>query len=244
MSATAKTESGSGASKGNTPKFPTILVIDDDESVRRLLCVRLSDSYDVVHTGDPEQAVGIALERKPAAILLDLMMPGLSGFELCYSLHSLSYTSRIPIFVVTGEAGSKYRDHCASLGARGYFQKPIDFSALRAALAAELQGKQPDRRKHKRVHMRVILKLRGVDADGKPFEQLTATENVSARGFLAVCTVALIKSTPLDVYSIAAGQERYVGRAQAVRKDATGSPWQRYGFELLETTADWVVQER
>jgi CheY-like chemotaxis protein len=228
----------------NTTKLPTVLVVDDDESVRGLLRLRLSDSYEVFETGDPEQAVALALERKPDVILLDLMMPGFSGFELCQSLHSLSYTSRIPIFVVTGQAGSKYREHCASLGAKGYFQKPIDFAALKAALAAEMQSKPPERRQHKRVQMRVPVKLRGTDANGKTFELATTTDNVSARGLLAVCTVSLVKGAPVEVYVTAGGQDRLAGRARAVRKDAPGSPWQRYGFEFLETTSDWVLQDK
>ena len=173
--------------------LPKILIVDDDEAVRGLLRMRLSGSYQVVETGDPEQALGLALEHKPDAILLDLMMPGFSGFELCQSLHSLSYTSRIPIFVITGEAGTKYKEHCESLGAKGYFHKPVDFAALKAALAEELKGKQPERRAHKRVQMRVVLKLRGSDTNGKPFEEATTTDNVSAGGFLCGCTVPLVK---------------------------------------------------
>src|SRR5579863_5394099 len=112
--------------------MPKILIVDDDEAVRGLLRMRLSGAYQIVETGDPEQALALALEHKPDAILLDLMMPGFSGFELCQSFHSLSYTSRIPIFVISGEAGAKYKEHCENLGAKGYFDKPVDFVALKA----------------------------------------------------------------------------------------------------------------
>jgi response regulator RpfG family c-di-GMP phosphodiesterase len=232
------------SSKAGALKTAKILVVDDDESVRGLIRMRLSDAYQVVDTGDPEQALALALEYKPDAILLDLMMPGLSGFELCQSFHSLSYTSRIPIFVITGEAGAKYKDHVESLGAKGYFHKPVDFAALKAALAAELETKQPERRKHKRVQMRVALKLRGTDATGKPFEESIATENVSAYGFLSNCTATLVKGSPVEVFLAAGGQEQYAGRAQVVRKESTGTPWHRYGFQFLETTSDWLLQDK
>lgn len=244
MSTLTSKQIGSNVSDTGAPKTPKVLVVDDDESVRKLLRTRLSDAYQVVETGDPEQAVALALEHKPDAILMDLLMPGFSGFELCQSLHSLSYTSRIPIFVISGEAGAKYREHCAGLGAKGYFQKPIDFAALKTTLAAELQAKQPERRKHKRVQMRVLLKLRGTDVDGKRFEETTTTENVSAGGFLAVCTASLAKGTQVEVFLTSGGQERFAGRAQAVRKESPGSPWQKYGFEFLETTSDWVLQDK
>jgi len=240
---TSKVDS-SNAAGATASKLPKVLVVDDDETVRRMLRMRLADTYEIVDTGDPEQAVALTLEHKPDAVLMDLMMPGFSGFELCQTLHTLSYTSRIPIFVVTGESGTKYKEHCASLGAKGFFQKPIDFAALKATLATEMRTKLPERRKHKRVQMRVLLRLRGVGADGKTFEQLTTTENISAGGFLANCTATLVKGTPVEVFLTAGGQERFAGRAQAVRKESPGSPWQRYGFQFLETTSDWVLQDK
>ncbi|HXQ25311.1 MAG TPA: response regulator [Candidatus Acidoferrales bacterium] len=224
--------------------MPKLLIVDDDESVRGLLRLRLSDTYQIVDTGDPEQALGLALEHKPDAILLDLMMPGFSGFELCQSFHSLSYTSRIPIFVITGEAGTKYKEQVESLGAKGYFHKPVDFAVLKAALAAELKGKQAERRAHKRVQMRVRLKLRGTDANGKAFEESTTTENVSAGGFLCNSVASLVKGASVEVFLTSGGVERHAGRAHVVRKESTGSAWQRYGFQFDQTTSDWVLQDK
>src|SRR5271154_6158424 len=193
--------------------MPKILIVDDDEAVRGLLRMRLSDTYQVVETGDPEQALALALEHKPDAILLDLLMPGFSGFELCQSFHTLSYTSRIPIYIITGEAGTKYKEHCESLGAKGYFHKPVDFPALRAALAAELKDKQPERRAHKRVAMRVVLKLRGTDASGKEFDESTTTDNVSAGGFLCNCAGALLKGAAVNVFLTSGGRGTPTARA-------------------------------
>ena len=77
-----------------------ILIVDDDEATLELMRIRLSEAYEAICTRDPEQALGLALEHKPDAILLDLMMPKFSGFELCQSLRSLSYTSTIPIIAM------------------------------------------------------------------------------------------------------------------------------------------------
>ena len=107
------------AARSASFKRPRILVVDDDESVRKMLAMRMSDTYEVVETGDPEQAVALALEHKPDAILMDLMMPGFSGFELCSSLRDLSYTSRIPIFVVTGEGGCEVPGVLCRSGSEG-----------------------------------------------------------------------------------------------------------------------------
>src|SRR5260370_8330088 len=110
--------------------MPKILIVDDDDALRALLRMRLSDTYEVIDTGNPVLALGMALEHKPDAILLDLMMPDTSGFELCQSLHTLSYTSRTPIFVVSSEPAAKYREYVGSLGARGFLKTPFTFPDL------------------------------------------------------------------------------------------------------------------
>src|SRR5215813_5682678 len=143
-----------------------ILIVDDDKQMLGLHKLRLADTYETIETESPEEALGLALQHKPAAILLDLMMPKFSGFELCQSLHTLSYTSLIPIFVITGESAVKYKQHCESLGARAFFEKPVDYRELKARLATELQARKLERRAHVRVRMRVILELRHASGNG------------------------------------------------------------------------------
>lgn len=218
-----------------------ILVVDDDKQMLGLHRMRLSDTYEIIETESPEEALGLALEHKPVAILLDLMMPKFSGFELCQSFHSLSYTSLIPIFVITGESAAKYREFCEELGARAFFEKPVDYKELKRRLALEVGTGRAERRTHVRVRMRVILKLQGADSQGKKIDVLTATENVSAGGFLCDCSASLSKDAVVDVF-LTGPQERHAGRARVVRVEAPGTSWQRYGFQFLETTADWILR--
>lgn len=220
--------------------MPKILIVDDDPDMLNLHQLRLSDAYQTLTSNDPEEALGLALEHKPAAILLDLMMPHLSGYELCHTLHSLSYTARIPIFVISGQSAAKYKQHCEELGATAYFEKPVDYSALKSRLAQEIQLGRPERRAHVRVAMRVPLKLRGVDSMGKKFEVSTVTENVSSAGFLCACSASLNKGDTVDVY-VAGTEERLAGRASAARLEGRDTPWQRYGFQFVETTPEWVL---
>lgn len=220
-----------------------ILIVDDDADMRNLHKMRLNDTYEILETEDPEEALGLALEHKPAAILLDLMMPRLSGFELCHTLHTLSYTSRIPILVITGESAAKYQQHCEGLGASAFFEKPVDYKELKKSIAQALTTNQPERRRHVRVKMRVVLKLKGVDSTGKAFELPTVTENVSPGGFLAGCLAPLNQGDVVEVF-ISGDAERFAGRAKAVRCEARGAPWQRYGFQFIETTSEWVLQAR
>jgi DNA-binding response OmpR family regulator len=219
-----------------------ILIVDDDDAMRGLVKRRLSDTYEVIDTGNPEQALGLALEHKPAAILLDLMMPDCSGFELCQSLHTLSYTARIPIFVVSGESAAKYRDYVSSLGASGFFEKPLNFPELKSRLGEALQDKRAERRAHVRVRMKFVLKLKGMDERGRSFEQLTTTENVSAGGFLCAFPVTLAPNAIVEVYLSGAGQDRFVGRARLVRREDADTPLQRCGFQFVERTSEWILQ--
>jgi DNA-binding response OmpR family regulator len=220
-----------------------ILVVDDDDAMRGLMKMRLSDCYQMIETGDPVQALALALQHKPRAILLDLMMPDCSGFELCQSFHNLSYTARIPIFVVSGESAAKYRDYMSTMGAAGYFEKPIDFTKLKARLASELQALPQERRAHTRVPMKLIVKLKGTDARGRSFEQLTTTENVSAGGFLCTMQIELPQESTFQVFLSGAGNEQYAGSVRVVRREAEGTPWQRYAFQFTERMAAWILQD-
>jgi CheY-like chemotaxis protein len=222
------------------PSFmDTILIVDDDPSMLRLLSINLSDTYSVVTAKDPEQVLGLAMKHKPAAILLDLMMPKYSGFELCQCLHSLSYTSRTPLFVVTGESSERYKAHCLNLGAREFIEKPVDFDLLRTKLGAELKKERPERRAHVRVSLRVILALKGANWGGGVFNEMTLTENVSAGGFLCNSQLVLPVDSVVEV-NIGIGVDRFAGRARVMRLESPRTPWQRYAFQFQESTHEWV----
>jgi hypothetical protein len=85
------------------------------------------------------------------------------------------------------EGGAKTKDFCRHLGAAPYFEKPVDFEALRDSLAQALHSRRLERRKEVRVGLRVPLKLSGQDANGADFSLPSTTENVSKGGFLCVC---------------------------------------------------------
>ena len=220
-----------------------LLIVDDDEAMRRMLKTRLAANYEVIETGQPGQVVELTLAHKPFAILMDLMMPEFSGFELCRGLRDLSYTSRIPIFVVSGESEGRCKEHCQRLGAMDYFQKPVDFKRLQARLLDVIQKEQPERRSSARVQMKVSLRLRGLDLNGCRFDEPTATENVSADGFLCPCQIPLTQNTIVEVFVVSGeGKEAYAGRARVARRADPGTPWQKYGFQFQSKTSHWVLQ--
>jgi DNA-binding response OmpR family regulator len=168
-----------------------ILIIDDDEAIRRMLRFRLKDEHEIMDAPSPREGLILALQQKPDAILVDLMMPAHTGFEVCQTLTSLSFTQLIPVFVISGAPKAIYKDFCDALGARGYFEKPVEFHALQTSLAAVLSEERENRRREARVRLKVGLKLCGRNAKQDAFEVLTFTDDVSSRGFSCGLNVLL-----------------------------------------------------
>lgn len=216
-----------------------LLIVDDDDAMRRLVRLNLSDSYEIIDTGDPEQALALAMEHKPDAILLDLRMPKMSGIDLCRTLSTCSKTQPVPVFLVSGEPAADTQRYCKELGAAGAFEKPIDFDALRGCLA-RLQKQNAIPRAEVRVRLRVHIKISGVDSHGKSFEEKAYTENVSLSGFLCSCVAALRMDSVVEVY-LMEPREQYVGSARAVRSESSAPPSMRYGFRFVEKKGSWVL---
>lgn len=218
-----------------------LLVVDDDEALRRLIRLELKDTYEIIDSGEPEQGLALALEHRPDAMLLDLRMPGYSGYELLQTFTSFSRTQLIPVIIVSGEAGAQTKEHCKQLGAAGYFEKPIDFEALRARIRQVTKEHRYIPRSDVRVRLRVPLKLRGTDKQGKTFEELATTENVSLNGFLCACTADILTGSSVDVYLASPGAD-YVGKAKIVHRDFSAAPLRLYGCLFVERTGPWVLQ--
>jgi len=217
-----------------------LLIVDDDAAVRRLLRLNLADDFEIVDTDDPERSLELALLHKPDAILMDLRMPTLSGFDICRTLSTYSKTQSIPIFVVSGETGERTKEYCREIGAAGYFEKPIDFDALNSRLA-KVRSQVLVPRTEVRVQLRVPLKLKGSDSQGGPFEETSVTENVSMSGFLCGCTARLQIDSVVDVFLIG-DSEKYVGKARTVRCEQVPKVGTRYGFRFIEKSGQWILQ--
>jgi DNA-binding response OmpR family regulator len=221
--------------------MPKLLLVDDDEALRRLMRLELSDTYEIIDTGEPDQGLALAMEHRPDAILLDLRMPKYSGYELCQTFTSFSRTQMIPVIIVSGEAGAQTSEYCKQLGAAGYFEKPIDFAALRACLSKLAVRRAFTPRTEVRVRLRVPLKLRGTDKSGATFEEVAATEFVSLNGFHCTSTIEIPLHSVVDV-SMTSNGNIHVGRASVIEADYRVAPIRRYGCSFIEKTGPWVLQ--
>jgi DNA-binding response OmpR family regulator len=217
-----------------------LLIVDDDEALRGLLRRRLSTTYNVFETGEPEHALALALEHKPDAILLDLRMPKFDGFELCRNFRSLSYTSDLPIFVVSGESGS-CKNECQTIGATGYFEKPIDFVKLKQTLAATLDARESKSPDIKALRMRVSLRLSGTDARGNQFAEFVSTESINTDGFQFTSPTDFAEGSLLDVF-LTGATERRVGHARVAECSSSGLELRAYSA-VFDGPKDWILQK-
>ncbi len=108
------------------PHGPTILVAEDSIEQRALYAVILQGAgYRVLEAGDGEEAVAIVRRERPGLVLMDVTMPGTSGWNAVRALREDPDTVGVPIIVVTGLAGTWDRDASIAAGADDYLVKPV-----------------------------------------------------------------------------------------------------------------------
>lgn len=108
----------------------TILLVDDSKTTLFMEEMLLGDSFHLVKAQDGESALAAATEHRPDLVLLDVVMPGIDGFEVCRRLRQDEATREIPIILVTtrGESGSVERGFVQ--GCTDYVTKPINGAQL------------------------------------------------------------------------------------------------------------------
>lgn len=120
----------------------TVLVVDDSEMIHRLLETRLSDlGVDFLNAFDGPSGLAMAREHMPDLVLLDIDMPGMTGFEVCRLLKHYSETYNVPIIFLTGLEDTINKVTGFDLGAADYVTKPFDPAELRARVRAALKMK-------------------------------------------------------------------------------------------------------
>lgn len=108
------------------PGAPTILIAEDSHEQRSLYAAILrSAGYGVLEASDGREAVALVRAHKPALVLMDVTMPGTSGWNAVRELKEDPATIGVPIIVVTGLAGSWDRDASLAAGADEYLAKPV-----------------------------------------------------------------------------------------------------------------------
>jgi len=119
---------------------PTILVVDDEPDIRELVRFHLAqEGYAVCEADTGERAIALASTARPALIMLDLMLPGTDGLEVCQRLRKDETLAGVPIIMLTARATEVDRVLGLELGADDYITKPFSPRELVARVRAILR---------------------------------------------------------------------------------------------------------
>lgn len=121
---------------------PLLLVIDDNEDIRRLTAELLGDEYTVIAASDGKEGVRMAARHVPDLIICDVMMPVMDGLECTRRIKQEVSTSHIPVLMLTACSMDEQRAQGYDSGTDGYLSKPFDITVLRARCRNLIQNRR------------------------------------------------------------------------------------------------------
>jgi phosphate regulon transcriptional regulator PhoB len=125
-----------------------VLVIEDERDIRELVRVNLeAEGFQVLEAADGELGLALVKRERPAAVILDLMLPGLGGLEVCRRIRAGEATARMPVVVLTARSAEADKVVGLEIGADDYVTKPFSPRELTARVKALLRraySQQPD----------------------------------------------------------------------------------------------------
>lgn len=136
---------------------PTLLVVDDEPTNLKVLKQILQDDYRLLFGKSGEEAITLAQREQPALILLDVMMPGMTGFDTCRQLKSQHDTGRIPVIFVTALKDEVDETTGFAVGGVDYISKPVVPAVVRARVKNHLSLVKAD--ELKKTRLQIIQKL-------------------------------------------------------------------------------------
>jgi two-component system phosphate regulon response regulator PhoB len=123
---------------------PTLLLVEDDRALADLLMWHFErEGYDIVRTADGDEALILADERTPDLVILDWMIEGVSGIEVCRRLRRRASTAHVPIIMLTARGEESDRIRGLETGADDYVTKPFSPRELLARVGAVLRRVRP-----------------------------------------------------------------------------------------------------
>jgi two-component system phosphate regulon response regulator PhoB len=123
---------------------PAVLIVEDEGALLTLLRYNLErEGYRVLEARDGEEALLVASEEKPDVVLLDWMLPQLSGIEVCRRLRTRQETRNVPILMLTARGEESDRVRGLDTGADDYITKPFSMTELLARLRAVMRRIRP-----------------------------------------------------------------------------------------------------
>jgi phosphate regulon transcriptional regulator PhoB len=123
--------------------MPKILVVDDEKDIVNLIAYNLeNEGFSVAKAYDGESAIRMIKAKKPDLVILDLMLPGINGIDVCKNLRANPNTSDLPIVMLTAKADEVDKIVGLELGADDYITKPFSVKELMARIRSILRRVQ------------------------------------------------------------------------------------------------------
>jgi diguanylate cyclase (GGDEF)-like protein len=119
---------------------PSVLIVDDEISNLKVLNQILSSEYDILTAQSGKETVELALSEHPDLILLDVIMPDMSGFDVLVQLKEIPETIKIPIIFITGLTSEDDEEKGLMMGAVDYITKPFRNVVVRARVKTQIQN--------------------------------------------------------------------------------------------------------
>ena len=161
-------------------KAYTILIIEDEPDISELIEYSLTQSgYNIIVSDNGEKGIEVTRKHSPDLILLDLMLPGINGIDVCRILKNDKDTSDVSIIMLTALGQEEDIIKGLETGADDYVTKPFSFPVLEARIQSVLRRLKKDNIKNENVSNSGIVissRKREVHIDGKKIEDLTFTE--------------------------------------------------------------------
>ncbi|RFS21753.1 hybrid sensor histidine kinase/response regulator [Chitinophaga silvatica] len=120
-------------------KGKKILLVEDNKEMRDYLRLLLSEVFEIFEAGDGDTGFKMAQQELPAAIITDLLMPGINGIQFCKQIKTATATSHIPVIILTSQDTSEMQASGYEAGADAFLSKPINPDVLAQVLMGQLQ---------------------------------------------------------------------------------------------------------
>ena len=144
-----------------------ILVTDDEKDIVELISYNLEkEGFSVIKAYDGEAALRIAKLQKPDLLILDLMLPQMSGIDVCKAVRNNQDTANLPIIMVTAKADETDKIIGLEIGADDYITKPFSIKELVARVRAILRRRRDD----KKQQLKEKFSYRGLKIDYSSYE--------------------------------------------------------------------------